>query len=37
MGRHRLNKKDRVAMAGKKNSHAIYVQGTPKQKWVEKK
>jgi hypothetical protein len=37
MGRHRLNKKDRVAIAGKKNNHAIYIQGKPKEKWIDRK
>jgi len=32
--KHRLNKKDRVATAGKNCNHAIYVRGKPKEKWV---
>lgn len=32
--RHRLNKKDRVVIAGKGCNHAVYVRGKPKQKWV---
>ena len=32
--KHRLNKKDRIAEAGKKNNKAVYVPGKAKEKWV---
>jgi len=35
--RHRLNKKDRVTVAGKKNNKAIRLWGKPKEKWAEER
>lgn len=35
--KHRLRKRDRVAIAGKSNNKAQYVRSRPKMKWVLKK
>lgn len=32
--KHRLRKKDRVAVAGKHNRKAVYIGGRAKRKWI---